>query len=71
MNAGRPWAVVVTKQSTGARVVFSTHTLELDAVNAASRLVSFGLAARAERIQGANAAPGMTLHDPRRRAAAE
>ena len=65
-TAGRPWAVVVRKESTGAKVVFSVHTLELDAVNCAARLAGFGLAAKAERILGANASPGQTLHAPRR-----
>lgn len=60
--AGKAHAVVVRKVSTGANVIFSTHSTQADAEAACARLVSFGLEARIERVRSADAVPGATLH---------
>lgn len=60
----KPWAVMVVKPSSGARVVFSTFETQEEANVASSRLNSFGLVSRVELIRTPSAVPGSTVHAP-------
>lgn len=62
----KPWAVVVVKPSSGTTVIFSMFETQSEADLACSRLNSFGLTSRVERVQEPDTAPGSTLYLPRR-----